>query len=177
MNASNIVVQQVGSREVKTRFGMKPTYSFKGNDGQWYNTGFKEVAAVGDNLSFDYMPNTYGNEVNVNTIVKGAPAVATAAVPGVTAPAKAAPTGNKGSFPIGPLDGQRSIVRQNALTNARELICVLLNHPDVKAKILDEGKLVAKVISVAKQFESYTTGDADLEEVKDEMAAAQKKAA
>lgn len=192
MNASNIVVQAVGTKEVKTRFGAKPTYSFKGSDGNWYKTGFKEVVAVGECISFDYMPGTYGNEVNVGTIVRSAVPAAVVAAPAAAAAPKTvpyvAPTGNKGSFPIGPLDGQRSIVRQNALTNARELVASIIGtgvSPEMSktsdgwiARQKQFDKLAEEIIRVAKMFESYTTGDADLAEVTGEMAAEQiKKAA
>ena len=60
----------------------------------------------------------------------------------------------KGAFPIGVGDGQRSIIRQNALTNARELV--------LSESTLDDLNLEDKVetiIKVARKFESYAAGD------------------
>jgi hypothetical protein len=178
MNANNVVVQAVGTKEVKTRFGVKPTYSFKASDGNWYKTGFKEEVRVGDCISFDYMPGTYGNEVNVKTIVKGAAAPAATPTPAAhKQETKVYPIGNKGVFPIPALDGQRSIVRQNALTNARELFVGTM-PPIVATATKKELEMMAqRIIGVAKIFEGYTAGDTDLEEVEAEIVAAEKKAA
>lgn len=145
------IVKSMGSKEVKTKFGMKPTYSFN-IDGEWFSMGFsKPKFGKGDSISFEYSETTYGNTVDAKSVsVDGAGSSAP------VASAKPAFTGGgKGVFPIPALDGQRAIVRQNALTNARELV-VGLHDGEV-----DHDALAEKIIRLARKFESYACGDLD----------------
>lgn len=155
------VVEQVDQKTVRTKFGEKPTYSAK-VAGQWLKFGFKSHGlSVGDTIDAEYTPGTYGNEVKTFTSTKGTGTPPPAAsAPSAEAPAYK-PTGGKGSFPIPPLDGQRAIVRQNAVTNARELYCAAAG---VKGFAVDEASCDF-IIKLARKFEAYSCGD-------DAMAAA-----
>lgn len=145
------VVEALGGKDVNTKFGLKPTFSFKVN-GQWISAGFKDPKVqVGDNISFEYEPDKYGNKLHDGSIKKG---VAVATGSSVSAPSV---SGRHGSFPIGPLDGQRSIIRQNALTNARELF-VACAVPTAA-----EDAHALRIIEIARIFEAYTTGDMDMD--------------
>lgn len=174
-----VTVQDVSSREVKTKFGLKKTYSFKA-DNEWYSTGFKTPGvSVGDVVQFDCKDTQYGKEV-VGSIKVGTAAPTPLA--GTPAPAptplKSFDGGNKGGgkgvFPIPALDGQRAIVRQNAITNARELVVASYGGKPITGLVYNE--LATTIITVAKRFEAYACGDDDLNEVKAEVAA-EKKAA
>lgn len=149
------VVTAMSSKEVNTKWGMKPTYSFQ-VDGTWFKTGFKKGKMnKGDNIQFSYTEGAYGNDVDVGSItVVGADAAPATA----SAPQRApSPTyGSKGVFPIPPLDGQRAIVRQNALTNARELYTSC--QPTVLESLEDAAY---EIIKIARVFESYACGDLD----------------
>ena len=165
-NITNAVVDQVSTKPVSTKFGQKTTYSFKvGSD--WFKTGFKKHGLnVGDVVSFDYTDGAYGKEVVEGTLVKTGAGAATPQV-NTTAPMlprSAAGGGGKGVFPIPPLDGQRSIVRQNALTNARELYTKLPIDSSHTYKTHAE-----LIIRLAQEFEAYTAGDRDLENAKKAM--------
>jgi hypothetical protein len=161
MNVTGIV-EQLGTKPVNTKFGSKTTYSAKVN-GQWFRFGFKDPKfTVGDSVSLEYTPGQYGNEVtNFGKSTATTPAAAAVATPEATpAPAPRPSYGGsgKGVFPIPALDGQRSIVRQNALTNARELFAA--SQP--KGFDIGEAQLEV-IINIAKTFEAYTAGDRDLE--------------
>jgi len=182
-SVSNVVVEQVSSKDRTTRFGVKKAYSFKA-DGQWYATGFKDSrVAVGDCICFEFTIGSYGNDVDITTIVKGTPSPNSTVTPG---PAKAGQTstyGGKGVFPIPPLDGQRAIVRQNALTNARELFATVLSINNVHAGsgiVLSDGDIetmTSTIVKIARAFEAYSCGDSDLEEMERELEEEMKKAA
>lgn len=121
-------------------------------DGQWYSS-FNPIAGVsrGDTVSFTYAEK--GSFKNIKGTVRGGTGGSAA-----PAAASAAPAGRKfGGFPIDVKDGQRSIIRQNALTNARELVSSVTG-----AKKVDEA-MVAEIIAVARKFEAYSTGDLDIE--------------
>ena len=152
-------IEAVGTKEVKTRFGMKPTYSFK-VDGEWYKTGFaKPPAGKGDTVTFDYTEGTYGKEVDAKgmTTARGVPkdAPSSAATPATLRPAPS--YGGKGVFPIPALDGQRAIVRQNALTNAREMVVAAAGG---KPFVVSDETTNA-IIAYARAFEAYACGDLD----------------
>jgi len=151
------VVEAMGSKEVKTKFGMKPTYSFK-LDGEWFSMGFtKPKFGKGDSVSFDYSETTYGNSVDAKSVsVTGGGAAPASA--SVVKPAFGG--GGKGVFPIPALDGQRAIVRQNALTNARELYVAAEGNSFGREAAMD-------IIAVARIFESYACGDLDAEMAKE----------
>lgn len=152
-------VVETDSKEVKTKFGMKPVYSFKLDDGVWYKHGFKDPKlSAGMAVEFDYTPGKYGNDVTDGSIT--ARKVGTA-----PSPPFVPRSGGKGVFPIPPDDGQRSIVRQNALTNARELVCATQSFEPGSLELI-----VTTVIAVARQFESYTAGDSDLAAVEESLA-------
>lgn len=157
-------VESISSKEVNTKFGMKPTYSFKAG-GEWYKCGFKNPrVAVGDVVEFTFTEGAYGKDVNMDTLKKaggGAPSTS-------TPPARPATGGGygsgKGVFPIPPLDGQRSIVRQNSLTNAVNL---LKDKPTKSLTVEEQADLC---ISIARKFEAYSCGDIDLASAKEKAA-------
>ena len=161
------VVEAIGTKEVKTRFGMKPTYSMK-VDGEWYKTGFnKPRCDKGDEVSFSYVEGTYGREVDAKAISVGAGGAKGAPTPATPRPAPS--YGGKGVFPIPALDGQRAIVRQNALTNARELV---VGCAGGKPFAVDDEEII-RIIAIARKFEAYACGDLDArraEEMKDALA-------
>lgn len=153
------VVEQLGGKEVVTKFGPKPTFSFKVN-GTWVSAGFKDPkVSVGDSISFEYEPDKYGNKLHDGSIKKGA---AVAVTPVGTASVSSG-GGRHGSFPIGALDGQRSIIRQNALTNARELYKEYASATDLEGGVLNMSHHADNVISIARHFEAYTAGDLDMD--------------
>jgi hypothetical protein len=157
-------VQEVSTRDVSTKFGVKPTFSFK-VDNQWVKTGFKNPrVSVGDVVSFDGVEGKYGLE-GTDVKVNGK-AVATPA--GLVAGAASSPKGfvpvaassYSKMFPIPPLHGDRSIVRQNALNRAADLVAAAHGG---KAFAMDDDA-VTRIIALARKFEAYTAGDLDMEE-------------
>jgi len=161
------VVESITTKDVTTKFGVKPTYSLK-VDGSWVKHGFKKPpCSIGDTIEFDGEAGTYGVEAkNIKVTAKGvAGAVPTASV-----------TSNKSTgssyssnrvFPIPALHGDRSIVRQNALARSTELYIGARGN---KAFDLDE-TTVDLIIRMARNFEAYTAGDLDLAAAKAEVAA------
>lgn len=163
------MVEQVSQKDVSTKFGVKPTYSLK-VDGSWVKCGFKNPKAnVGDEVQFDGESGAYGMEAkNVVVTAKGA------GVPPVVAgsvPVKASGGGYKDKvFPVPPLHGDRSIIRQNALARAVELLIATAGG---KAFDLTEEKCDL-AIRFARRFEAYSAGDLDLDAAKADIKATEK---
>ena len=164
------VVQEVSTKDVSTKFGIKPTYSFK-VDGKWIKCGFKNPGVeVGFTVDFDGVTGTYGIETKAVNITSRAATPTSTTVTSSSVPV--ARTYSSGSgykekvFPIPPLHGDRAIVRQNALARSTDLyIAARGGKPfDLDSITLD------LVISFARRFEAYTAGDLDLAEAVEENA-------
>lgn len=169
MSAMNGVVEQLATKDVTTKFGVKPTYSIKVS-GNWVKHGFKRPACnVGDTIEFDGEEGKYGVEAkNIVVTAKGVPgAVPVASVTSIKSTSTGGGSYSAKVFPIPALHGDRSIVRQNALARATDLY---IGARGGKAFDLD---LVTSdlIIKMARQFEAYTAGDLDLEAAKKETAA------
>ena len=131
---------------VSTKFGK---YSIQVN-GNWYGTK-EEWATVkpnkGDTVEFDDGGGKFMKRVKIVSATNGADEVA-----GPSPTAKSVTKNySRGSFPIDPFDGQVSIVRQNALTNAIKYL----------SENSEATKTVEEVIAIARQFEEYTAGWTD----------------
>jgi hypothetical protein len=141
---------------------------FKLNDGNWYSSWNPvEGLGVGKKVSFRYnVKGTYRNvsgTVRVSEMGSVVPAaVGSGGVGASPDTARAAPSRySRGSFPIDPLDGQRSIIRQNALTHATEVYLICTNQTDLtKMKVED---IADNIIQLANRFERYAAGDLDRE--------------
>lgn len=137
-------------------------------DGAWYGAFAKTQlgsAGVGDNVTFTYTSvekdgTTYNNIKGNVTVAAGG------AAPSPAAPKSAAPASfgrSSLTFPVPPLDGQRVIVRQNALAHATKL---LVDGYNCKEAITDgdDSELCNRIIAAARTFEAYICGDLDIEE-------------
>lgn len=165
-----ITVQTISSKAVTTKFGPKPTFSIKGTDGQWYKCGFTKPKCVeGDTIEVNVKETDYGTEIvdpkNI-TVVGGSPI----SVPTPSAARSGGSSGRSGYdrvFPVPALSPERAIIRQNALTNARELYVGTLTGK--KEVALDDA--ARHIIDIARIFEAYSTGDIDKAEAMAEMTA------
>ncbi len=143
-------------------------------EGQWYGAFAKSQlgsAGVGDTIAFTYVSvekdGTTFHNIKGNVTLKegGGSMTATPAAGEPSAPRSAAPAASYGrssiSFPLAPLDGQRVIVRQNALGHATKL------WVDGKyAEHVEAAYSATAIIELARKFESYVAGDLDMEEAK-----------
>ena len=164
MTMTTGTVEAVSTKDVTTKFGVKPTYSMKVN-GNWIKCGFKNPGVdVGYTVDFDGVSGTYGIETKaVNIISRSAatPPPATVAVMGTSPAPKPSYGGYKEkAFPIPALHGDRAIVRQNALARATDLYIAARGAKpfELEAESLDF------VIKLARKFEAYTAGDLDMAE-------------
>lgn len=150
-------VESQSKKEVKTKFGMKPTWSLK-IDGEWYSCGFTDPrCSPGDVINFTFTEGRYGKEIDKGSIMKSGSAPA--AIPSYTpvaaaAPKSAAPMSNR-PFPIPALHGDRAIIRQNALAHASRIVA---SHDNDEK----DDALAERVIHLARKFEAYACGDLDV---------------
>lgn len=127
---------------------------FKLDDGNWYSA-FKSdqiKAGKGDYVEFTYAMN--GTFRNVKGTVNRATAPADAPVKAFT------PSNGKGGFvakefPVPPLHPDRSIIRQNSLSHACEVVNMAGDWS------CGEKDIAERVIEIARMFEAYSTGDLD----------------
>lgn len=152
-------VEQVSSRDVTTRFGPKKSYSFRCDDGKWYSTGFKAHGLnVGDNVTFDFEVDRYGNQVKMETLkIGGAGGAATPATPAASSAGRSFGPPTK-PFPIPLTHGDRSIIRQNSITNAVKLVTES-KHIDKLVSTMTLDDTIKTIVRVAREFEMYSAGD------------------
>jgi len=156
-------VDRVEQRTVNTKFGPKPVYDLV-IGGTKYSWGFKNPTTMGvtdgAEIEFSFTPDKYGPKIMVDGVVvktsgTGAPVHAVA----TDAPsAKGSGTGVGFPVPVG--SDKISILRQNALTNARELV---MSDFDMFVDESTEDKIVAAILRIASQFSDFTSGR-DIEE-------------
>lgn len=140
---------------------------FQIDDGEWYSvfsTAQMNGAMRGAEVNFSYVTTPpKGPEGRAYNNVKGNLSVSTTmAAPSPSAGATAKPaTGGTGgykggrTFPVGPLDPERSIIRQNSMTHAVKMAESLGPGPT------EWEEYVAWVIAMARQVEAYSSGDLD----------------
>jgi hypothetical protein len=164
MSKMSGVVQELGMKEVNTKFGVKPTFSMKVNS-TWVKCGFKSpMCSVGDTVEFEGTAGTYGLEGKEIKVMERGTGGGGAATPTPAASEAAVPVpagksyGSSRVFPIPALHGDRSIVRQNALARATDLF---IGSAGGKPYTIDESTCNL-VILFARKFEAYTAGDLDM---------------
>lgn len=112
-------------------------------NGKWYNTNesyLKESFVEGDVVAFeDKGKNFFNNPKKVSSGGGSSEASASSS-------SSYKPSGGR-TFPVGALAPERTINRQNALTNA------------VAFHSKDDSPTVEDILATAKLFEDYTTGD------------------
>lgn len=159
-------VTAINDRKVNTKFGEKLSYTFMAN-GEKFNLGFNKPAfKVGDTIEFTFTEGTYGKDVEkgtVRVISKGAPGAAPVTDPAAPATAAGRSYGPPTRpFPIPLLHGDRAIIRQNALTNAREAFIELVKlnrEAGAKAEPLSKEEFTKHILTIASIFEEYSAGD------------------
>lgn len=179
------------SNQSKVSKAGKPfkVYTAHFSDGSAHECGFGPLKGInpGDTISFNSTSNYGRMNIDLATVTKvmagsAAPVAVSTGSPWST-PAPAAPTpptpasggysGGGKVFPVPKLHGDRSIIRQNSLTNARELICTLIDAETPRdQKGIDH--LAEIIISTAYKFEAYSSGDIELEKAKAMKAKAKK---
>ena len=165
MTTATGVVKGIYNKDVKTKFGMKKVYDLLLDDGNYYKQGFKKpICDVGDSVTIEYNVGQYGNEIT--SLIRSGSSTAAPAKAGENTgeqPNQRSQTyNNKGNkpFPVPSDHGDRSIIRQNSLTNARELV---QSYYEGHKFSFDEE--VDLIIKTAYKFEEYSSGDREVKAV------------
>lgn len=163
-------IRNFGSERKTSKAGKPYTAHFVTmTDGQVFSTGFGPLVGgfmPGDTISFQAM-NKFGKmEIDATTVSKSGGG---AAAPGSDYAGKPAAVTTKAYvpaaakvFPVPKDHGDRSIIRQNSLTNARELYVGLIGVGGTG----DWDKAVDQIIAMAYKFEAYSSGDLELNAAK-----------
>lgn len=140
---------------VKAKSANKFGFGIMVND-KWYNSKYEISCNKGDEVEFDDGGKAYVKDLKVVGAGAGASGVAAASAAGKAVGGSGY---SRGVFPIPPNDGSRSIVRQNSITNATNLVAAM-----VTKGLLKEGTdFTSTIIGLAREFEKYSSGDMDKE--------------
>lgn len=165
------MIKTTGSIEAKSKDGKR----FKMDDGNWYSafaTSQINGCTNGDYVEFTYTSKpspdggTYRN-VKGNLTKLTPPASAPMTAGGVTGSAEKKYTDSRGyvikEFPLPAFHPDRSIIRQNSLSHA----CEILGTYGVVPSSVEA--YAEQAIAVARLFEAYSAGDLDVAIVEAEM--------
>lgn len=159
-------VDKVVARTVTTMRGPTSVYDVY-VDGTKYGWGFTNPTKVGvtDGAEIEFVieaspygPKISEGSVSVKTSGTGAPPVKSAA-PAPRSPAASSGGSRDVGFPVPVTSEKISILRQNALTNARELVAM---YPSMFGAETKE-QLIAAILDTARVFADYSSGR-DVEE-------------
>lgn len=162
-----MIVTNITSRPVTTKFGPKPVYDVH-LDGVKHSFGFtKPPFAIGADIDCLVNSDKYGPKIEpASVVVKAHGTPGTAPSPSAPPSPVSGPSSGTRSysgppakvFPIPLLHGDRAIVRQNSVTNAVNSIRPLMAADTP----LDD--VAEMVILLARKFEAYSCGDLESEE-------------
>lgn len=151
------VVDKVEARTVNTKYGPKPVYDIY-IDGTKYSWGFANPTKMGvtdgAEIEFDSSPDRYGPKIDTDTVVVKTSGSGRGPVKAAPASGGKRASGEAG-FPVPVTSDRISILRQNALTNARELVS---GYPSLFNCDSDPDTLVEKILEIARVFADYTSG-------------------
>jgi len=133
------VVKAISKKERKTKRGDAFVYSFKLDNDEWFNNGFKDPGVnKGDTVAVSYVEGEYGNDVKSISVTSGGS--------GSQATSAGSRSGGNG-------DVQAAIIRQNCVGNARELVAFV--H---QGEQMEMGEAVAATLKAAAVLEKYCNG-------------------
>ena len=168
------VVKGVYSKPVTTKFGQKNVWDLLLDDGNYYKHGFKKPSVeVGDSVTITYEVGKYGDEIkSLSGATVGASSPTPVEVSGPVNKVTSYPIKNSKPFPV-PFDsGERAIIRQNSLTNARELVVGIIQHdtPNKEESSWTSRQsqyetLANEILRIAYIFEEYSSGDREAKAV------------
>lgn len=174
----NGIINKMWTKSVATKYGEKPVTLFSlDTSDESFNLGFgKQSVQEGDEVSFNAAPKYGEQSVDKGTlqiVSRGNTPNADAPKPAPAAPSAPKNTGggksgySRGNFPLEFNDGQRSILRQHAFTQASEVYRA--HYPDaMQCHDIEPDESVNQIIQLAYMIEKYTSGDDIREEMKEE---------
>ena len=150
------VVSNVTTKTKSTKFGDK-TINYVTVDGHEFSTGFKKLFSAGEMINI-VVELKFGEFQLVENVVPTSQPLFTGAA---ATPAKPAWGGSKGgfqksTFPLLPTDGQMSIVRQNSMNRAVEIVEHWTDTGLFPAKTQEE--YMKKLIEVAMTITDFNSG-------------------
>ena len=156
-------VDKVIARTVNTRKGPMSVYDII-VDGTKYQWGFSNPTKVGitdgAEIDFTFTTGAYGPKIEPSAVSVKATGSGAAPVRATPTDAGATTARSGRVFPVPATSGEIAIIRQNALTNARELVTA---YPSKFNCDSDGEAMVNAILEVARAFADYTSGR-DVEE-------------
>lgn len=163
------VISSSSTKTVRTKFGDKPTYQYV-VDGVEFSSGFKkehnegEMVTIG--VQFKYgewqkIPGSTGDGMPAATANQGGGGQVTS---GNFTPK------SRGTFPVDPMDGQMSIIRQNSMNRAVEIMDQWLSHDLLDTSERTKEGYIKKLHEMAMIITDFNSGQ-DIMNLKKAMQA------
>jgi hypothetical protein len=170
MSATHVikgVVDSTSTKTVNTRFGDKTVYHVT-VDGVEFSTGFKKLHSDGEMITVGVAWKYNNWQLEDGPMPSEA---ATAGGPGGSVTQMAPKSAGKGpgGFPVDPTSGQISIIRQNSMNRAVEIVNHMIVHGTI-TRPLDEQGYIKKLLEVALMITDFNSGQ-DIMQLKAAVAA------
>ncbi len=170
------VVDRIFTKTVKTGYGDKEIHHGS-CDGIEFSTGFKAEVASGEVINLP-VAWQYGNWQYVpvadamrDTLPQVTLAETTANAPAASSGGGGGGRKGYGKFPVDPLDGQMSIIRQNSMNRAVEIVENMMTaSPSVFDPKGNEEAYLKKLIQIALTITDFNSGQ-DIMQLKAAQAA------
>jgi len=136
-------------------------------NGMWFEAGYKAPGRIGENVTFSYELKYGKNKITDGTLIKGASAMSGATPYASPKVVSTGPTASGGkAFPVPKNHPDRSIIRQNAVNRAVEVLTATghyLHFIEDGKRVDDAGLdvLAATTIGLAMRFEAYYAGETE----------------
>jgi predicted dithiol-disulfide oxidoreductase (DUF899 family) len=168
----NGVVDRTFTKTKSTRMGDK-IINYATVDGKEFSTGFKKVFSEGEMVNI-VVEFKYGEHQYVPNAVPGSqPDMGSAPPPQASKPAWGGGGGGRpaSKFPVQPTDGQMSIIRQNSMNRAVEILDSWQAHGIIQFGN-DQDAYLKKLLEVAMTVTDFNSGQ-DIMKMQATMAAQQ----
>ena len=151
----NGIVTNVTSKQIQTKYGLKNVYAVEVGD-KVFSTGFKALYTVSEQINV-LVEFKYGEYQLVDGTPSNEPELGSEAALEVVAPRPFTPKGGgRGKFPIDPLDGQMSIIRQSSMNRAVDIVDNMVASSVIS--MLTQDEYMKKILEIAMIVTDFGSG-------------------
>lgn len=156
-NSVKGVVESTRTKTKSTRYGDK-VVNYVTVGGQEISTGFKPVFQQGESVDMG-VAFTYGEWQYQNVPGGNLPPLAEASsgTPASPIPFKGGKAPASRTFPVDPTDGQMSIIRQNSMNRAVEIVDAMIKHGTIETPA-NQDEYMKLLVEIALEVTDFNSG-------------------
>lgn len=154
-NSVKGVVESTRTKTKSTRYGDK-VVNYVTVGGQEISTGFKPIFQQGENVDLG-VAFTYGEWQYQNVPGGTLPPLQAEATPATPTAISRGKAPASRTFPVDPTDGQMSIIRQNSMNRAVEIVDAMIKHGTIAAPA-NQDEYMTLLVEIALEITDFNSG-------------------